>query len=100
MKKIIAIFLIAWGLQTPGYPQSNYYLNETRWITAESPEGSVKCEVLTYKLETRTEIDLWYSWYNKGKLSSTQGAYYWKVRSWDVAGNYSEFSELRNFTVK
>jgi len=28
------------------------------------------------------------------------GAYYWKVRSWDVAGNYSEFSELRNFTVK
>ncbi|MFK5855103.1 MAG: hypothetical protein QM503_03155 [Bacteroidota bacterium] len=92
----VSLFLLLILLSNIAYCQSDYFHNETRWVSIETKLGEQRFEVITDKNTQKANISLQYSWYNKGIINITQGYY----DSYLLNGEYLQFDIITNNLIK
>ncbi|MDP2721466.1 MAG: hypothetical protein Q8O72_01810 [Bacteroidales bacterium] len=67
--------LILFFLVTRVFCQSEYYASKTRWVSVETVGGESRFEILTEWRENTLQLNKHYYFYDRGKMSFSQGAF-------------------------
>lgn len=88
MKYAFILLILILDLQINCISQTSYYSQKTRWISVETIDGEVKCEVQTDNNIKTGALTKMYHWYDRGRLYESQGAY----AGYLIHGQYLKYS--------